>query len=107
MTEMVIFRRQTGLVAIVEALDAVRQMLLREQVTPMQAASYLGCLNLHLARSIGLSGDVLDQVEQCGGLLCPHCQAYVGFISDLSALCHVCGEPVFPSTTEDGAPASE
>jgi hypothetical protein len=105
MAEMVIFGRETGLVAIVEAIDAVRQMLVRGQVTPQQAASYLGCLNLHLARSIGLRGDALAQVEQCGGLLCPHCQAYVGFISDLSALCHVCGEPVFPKIGEEGETA--
>jgi hypothetical protein len=105
MTEMVFFGGRTGLVAIVEAIDAVRQMLMHGQVTPLQAASYLGCLNLHLARSIGLSGDVLEQVEQCGGLLCPHCQAYVGFISDLSALCHVCGQPVFPQAAEDAAEA--
>ena len=107
MTEMVIFGRHKGLAAIVEAIDTVRDMLLQGQVTPLQAASYLGCLNLHLARTVGLSGSVLDQVEECGGLLCPHCQAYVGFISDLSAMCHVCGEPVFPPAGDDGPSVRE
>lgn len=105
MAEMVIFEGQTGLAAIVKAIDAVRLLLMRGQVTPQQAASYLGCLNVHLARSLGVGGDLLHEVEECGGLLCPHCQAFLGSISDLSGLCHVCEKPIFPPANEyRGAP---
>lgn len=107
MTEMVIFEGQTGLAAIVKAIDAVRQLLMRGQVTPQQAASYLGCLNLHLARSVGLGGEFIQEIEECGGLLCPHCRAFLGFISDLSALCHVCEKPIFPPANEYGGASNE
>ena len=100
MAEMISYEGQSGLSAVVTAIDNVRRMLLSSEVTPLQAASYLGCINLHLAHVVGLGGDRLQQLETCGGLLCPQCQAYVGFVSDLSGTCFNCGEPFFTATVE-------
>jgi hypothetical protein len=100
MAETISFKGQSGLSAAITAIDNVRHMLLSSEVTPLQAASFLGCINLHLAHIVGLGGDRLEQLESCGGLLCPKCQAYVGFVSDLSGTCFNCGEPFFAATVE-------
>ena len=100
MAEMVSFGSESGLVAIVKALDTLRHLLDDGVVTPQQAAGYIACINLHLAQAIGVSGVLGDHIEQCAGLLCPACQGYVGQINNLSGRCHHCGAQVFPPTSE-------
>lgn len=100
MTDVVSYEGQSGLVAILQALDDLRQKLQNLDVAPQQAAGYLGCLNLHLAQAIGVSDDFMKHLVDCAGLLCPACKGYVGFVSDLSGLCQHCGERFFPSLAE-------
>lgn len=96
MSEVIRYEGQFGLVATLQALDNLRQMLAVSAVEPQQAAGYLGCINLHLAQILGVRGDFREHLQQCGGLLCPNCKGYVGFVSDLSGTCHLCGERLFP-----------
>lgn len=49
MTDVVTYEGQSGLVAMLQALDDLRQKLQTSDVAPQKAAGYLGCLNLHLA----------------------------------------------------------
>jgi hypothetical protein len=100
MTEMVTYEGDTGLIAVVKALEGVRYLLYAGKIEPKQAAGYLGCLNLHLAQTIGVGEDLMHRVEECGGLLCPSCKAFVGFVSDLSGRCYHCGERIFPPIGE-------
>lgn len=100
MTDVVSYEGQSGLVAILQALDDLRHRLQNSDVAPQQAASYLGCLNLHLAQVIGMSGDFMKHLVDCAGLLCPACKGHVGFVSDLSGFCQHCGERFFPPPVE-------
>jgi hypothetical protein len=97
MADVVNYEGQYGLRAILEALESVRLLLDREQVDPEQAAGYLGCINLHLAQMLGVRGDMLEELEKCGGLICPHCKGFVGSIYNLSADCPHCGQRIFPT----------
>ena len=106
MMENVTFAGESGLVAVVRALENLRLMLAASKVDPEQAAGYLGCLNLHLAEAIGVGGMLRDHLEECGGLLCPQCKAYVGSISDLSSACFNCGATIFPEMEEEQATPS-
>ncbi len=92
MAEVVNYEGETGLAAIVKAIDNVRSLLVATQTDSEQIASYLGCINLHLAELAGVGGDLREHLENCGGLLCPSCKTYVGFISDLSSDCPRCGQ---------------
>lgn len=96
MQEVVRYEGEFGLMAILQALDNVRQMLATPDFDPRQAAGYLGCINLHLAQIAGVSGEFRQHLQECGGLLCPNCKGYVGFVSNLSGNCHLCGEKLFP-----------
>jgi hypothetical protein len=102
MAEMVKYEGQTGLMAIVTALETLRQLLEGSVITKEQAVGYVGCINLHLARSIGADEEKLGQLEECAGLLCPSCHAFVGFVSNLSGQCHLCGERFFPRAVSEG-----
>jgi hypothetical protein len=93
--ETVSYEGESGLVAVVRALDNVRALLAADAVTAEQAAAILGCINLHLADVVGMEADQLAQLEQCAGLHCPLCHGYIGYISDLSGLCPHCGERFF------------
>jgi hypothetical protein len=95
MADIVSYRGDTGLLALVNALHNLRRMLLAGTVDADQAAGYLGCINLHLARTLGMRGDLLEELQSCAGLLCPECKGFVGFISNLSGSCHLCGAPLF------------
>lgn len=97
MAEVVSYEGQYGLRAILEALESVRLLLDREQADPEQAAGYLGCINLHLAQMLGVQGEMREELEKCGGLICPHCKGFVGSINNLSADCPHCGQRIFPS----------
>ncbi len=97
MAEMLRYEGEYGLAAALQALDNLRLMLMASTISPEQAAGYLGCINLHLAQIAGVSGEFRAHLQQCGGLLCPNCKGYVGFISDLSGACHLCGAKLFPS----------
>lgn len=111
MTDVIIYEGETGLLAILQALENLRQMLVASDVEAGQAAAYLGCINLHLAHIVGVRGGFREHLQECGGLLCPSCKAYVGFVSDLSGRCHLCGKPLFPRAAEqhepDGEPGEE
>jgi hypothetical protein len=107
MTEMVTYEGHTGLVALVHAVDDLRKELLNSAMTPEQAAAYLGCINLHLGQVIGVTGEFMTHLEECGGLLCPECRGYVGFVSDLSSCCLHCGERFFPAEGMRTESASE
>ncbi len=89
-----------GLMAVLQALENVRQMLTGADITAQEAAGFLGCIDLHLAQLIGVQGEFLEELEECGGLLCPNCKAFVGFISNLSAECPQCGERILPLVGE-------
>ena len=99
MTEVVSFNGEVGLMAILQALEGVRKLLAASAVEPQQAAVYLGCINMHLARVTGARGEFLKDLQECGGLLCPNCRGWVGFVSDLSGACHLCGAALFPTVT--------
>jgi hypothetical protein len=99
MAEVVNYEGETGLAAIVKAIDNVRRLVVTSETDAEQLASYLGCINLHLAELAGIGGHLREHLEDCGGLLCPSCKAYVGFISDLSGDCPVCGKPLLDTTT--------
>jgi hypothetical protein len=99
MAEVVNYEGVTGLAAIVKAIDNVRSLLVASETDSTQVASYLGCINLHLAELAGIGGDLREHLEDCGGLLCPSCKTYVGFVSDLSGTCPRCGKPLL-STVE-------
>jgi hypothetical protein len=98
MAEVVHYDGQIGLMAILQALENVRLMLDASEITSEQAVSFLGCIDLHLAQMIGAQGDFLAGLEECGGLLCPSCKGFVGFISNLSGECPHCGAQVLPLT---------
>jgi len=99
-TEIVTYEGKSGLLAILQALDDLRQMLQTSEITPQQAAGYMGCINLHLGQVVGVSGEFMEHLEECAGLLCPGCRGFVGFISDLSGSCYHCGERLFPAGGE-------
>lgn len=96
MREVVSYEGESGLRAVLQALENLRQMLAASAVEPKQAAGYLGCINLHLAQIVGISGELREHLQSCSGLLCPNCKGYVGFISNLSGNCHLCGSRLFP-----------
>jgi hypothetical protein len=96
MAEVVHYEGQLGLMAVLQALENVRHMLGAADITAQDAAGFLGCINLHLAQLIGVQGDFVADLEECGGLLCPNCKAFVGFISNLSAMCPQCGKRILP-----------
>jgi hypothetical protein len=98
MTEVVKYQGEVGLMAVLQALEGVRHLLASSRIEPQQAAAYLGCINMHLARLTGARGDFLQDLQECGGLLCPNCKGWVGFVSDLSGNCHLCGAKLFPAT---------
>jgi hypothetical protein len=100
MTETVRYQDHVGLAAIVHALENVRLMLDRADVTPAQAASYVGCINLHLAQLVGVNPEFIEQLQDCAGLLCPECQGFVGLLSNLAGECPHCGASVFGPTEE-------
>lgn len=106
--EVVSYEGESGLRAILVALENLRLMLATSAVEPKQAAGYLGCINIHLAQIAGVGGELRDRLLACGGLLCPNCKGYVGFVSNLSGNCHLCGSKLFPllaeptGTTGDG-----
>jgi hypothetical protein len=106
MKEIVSYEGETGLVAILQAMIDLRQNLQASEITSEQAAGYLGCINLHLGQVIGVSGELMAQLQECAGLLCPECKGYVGFVSDLSGCCYHCGERLFPGEG-DGSTAAE
>jgi DNA-directed RNA polymerase subunit RPC12/RpoP len=96
MAEVINYDGQIGLMAILQALENVRQMLDASEITSKQAVSFLGCIDLHLAQMVGVQGDFLAELEECGGLLCPSCKGFVGFISNLSGECPHCGAQILP-----------
>jgi hypothetical protein len=102
MSDVVSYGGDSGLMAILKALDNLRLLLAMSDVEPQQAAGYLGCIVVHLAEITGLGGDFVEDIEECGGLLCPNCKAWVGSIYNLSARCHLCQAPLFPKA--EGAP---
>jgi hypothetical protein len=106
MKAMVRYEGESGLLAVVQALDNVRRLLAASLVEPHQAAGYLGCINLHLAEMVGASDQLLGQLEDCPGLLCPDCKGYLGSVSNLSGDCPYCGKQFFPRAPEHGAGTS-
>jgi hypothetical protein len=96
MREVVSYEGEVGLVAILQALDNLRQLLATSSIEPQQAAGYLGCINLHVAHILGVRGEFLEHLHECGGLLCPECKGYVGSVTNLSGNCHLCGARLFP-----------
>jgi hypothetical protein len=107
MSDVVTYEGETGLAAILKALDNLRLLLALSDVEPEQAAGYLGCIVVHLAEITGLSGDFVEDIEECGGLLCPNCRGWVGSIYNLSARCHLCQAELFPSAGGKPAPVAE
>ena len=105
--EVVSYEGESGLRAILIALENVRHMLASQTVEPEQAAGYLGCINMHLAQIAGVGGDLRQQLQACGGMLCPNCKGYVGFVSNLSGSCHLCGAKLFPLLAGDAGPPEE
>ena len=105
--EVVSYEGESGLRAILIALENVRQMLVSLEVDPKQAAGYLGCINMHLAQIAGVGGDLREQLLACGGMLCPNCKGYVGFVSNLSGNCHLCGAKLFPLLADETGPPDE
>lgn len=105
--EVVSYEGESGLRAILVALENVRLMLATSSVEPEQAAGYLGCINIHLAQIAGVSGPLRDRLLACGGMLCPTCKGYVGFVSNLSGNCHLCGSKLFPLLAEPSSPEGE
>lgn len=95
---------ESGLMAIVQALENVRGLLSASLVEPEQAAAFVGCINFHLAEMVGASEEYLQELENCPGLLCPGCKGYLGSVSNLSGDCPYCGQPFFP-TAPGGAEA--
>jgi hypothetical protein len=102
--DTVSYEGESGLVAVVRALDNLRALLAGEAVTAEQAAGILGCINLHLADVVGIEGELLAQLEDCAGLLCPLCHGFIGYISNLSGLCPHCGQRFFQRSGEAGEP---
>lgn len=107
MSDVVTYEGEYGLVAILRALDNLRQLLALSAVEPEQAAGYLGCIIVHLAEITGLRGDFVDYLEECGGLLCPNCRGWVGSIYNLSGRCHLCHSELFPSAAGKAIPVGE
>jgi hypothetical protein len=107
MREVVSYEGESGLVAILRALDNVQQLLATSSIEPQQAAGSMGCINLHLAHILGVSGEFLQHLHECGGLLCPECKGYVGSVSNLSGSCHLCGARLFPVVVNRADPAGE
>jgi hypothetical protein len=97
MSDVVSYEGESGLVAIMKALENLRQLLAQSAVESEQAARYLGCIIVHLAEITGVGGDFVENLEECGGLLCPNCKGWVGSIYNLSARCHLCRAELFPS----------
>ena len=97
MSDVVAYEGESGLVAILKALENLRLLLALSAVESEQAARYLGCIIVHLAEITGLGGDFVEDLEECGGLLCPNCKGWVGSIYNLSARCHLCRAELFPS----------
>lgn len=104
--ETVSYEGESGLVAVVRALDNLRALLEVEGVTMKQAAGILGCINLHLADVVGIEGEQLAHLADCAGLLCPLCKGFIGYISDLSGMCPHCGRRFFWRAGEEH-PAQE
>ena len=100
--DTVSYEGESGLVAVVQALDNLRALLAGEAVTMEQAAGILGCINLHLADVVGVEGELLTHLEDCAGLLCPLCHGFIGYISNLSSLCPHCGQRFFWQAGEKG-----
>jgi hypothetical protein len=98
MSEVIHYDGQIGLMAVLQALENVRQMLDSSEITPKQAASFLACIDLHLAQMLGVQGEFLADLVECGGLLCPSCKGFVGFVSNLSGECPHCGAQILPLT---------
>jgi hypothetical protein len=96
MKATVSFGEQSGLLAIVQAMENVRRLLVASSVEPEQAAAYVGCINLHLAEMVGADAELLQELEDCPGLLCPDCKGYIGPVSNLSGDCPYCGKAFFP-----------
>lgn len=107
MSDVITYEGQYGLVAILKALDNLRRLLALSDVEPEQAAGYLGCIIVHLAEITGLGGDFVDDIEECGGLLCPNCKGWVGSIYNLSGRCHLCHAELFPSASGKAVPAGK
>jgi hypothetical protein len=99
------YNGESGLMAIVQALDNVRILLAESLTEPEQAAAYVGCINLHLAEMVGAGEEFLHELEDCPGLVCPGCKGFLGPVSNLSSDCPYCGEPFFPSAN-GGKPRS-
>lgn len=59
---------------------------------------------MHLAQIAGVGGELRQQLQACGGMLCPKCKGYVGFVSNLSGNCHLCGAKLFPLLADDTGP---
>ena len=93
--ESVSYEGESGLVAVVQALENLRALLAVEAVTTEQAAGLLACINLHLADVVGVEDAMLARLTDCAGLLCPLCRGFIGYISDLSGLCPHCGQRFF------------
>jgi hypothetical protein len=96
MAEVVHYEGQLGMMAVLQALENVRQMLDASVISAQDAVGFLGCIDFHLAQLIGVRGEFLAELQECGGLLCPSCRAFVGFISNLSAECPQCGKRILP-----------
>lgn len=107
MSDVVTYNGESGLAAVLKALDNLRLLLARSDVESEQAARYLGCIILHLAEITGLRGDFVEDLEECGGLLCPNCKGWVGSIYNLSGRCHLCHAELFPSAAGKAIPAGE
>ena len=99
--ETVSYEGESGLVAVVQALDNLRGLLAADAVTREQAAGLLGCINLHLADVVGVEDERLARLEDCAGLLCPLCRGFIGYISNLSGLCPHCGQRFFWAAGEE------
>jgi hypothetical protein len=98
--DTVSYEGESGLVAVVQALENLRALLADDSVTREQAAGLLGCINLHLADAVGVEEELLTRLEDCAGLLCPLCHGFIGYISNLSGLCPHCGQRFFWSAGE-------
>ena len=102
MKDIVTYEGETGLVAILKALDDLRRRLQDAELAPQQAAGYLGCINLHLGELVGIRGQFIEHLEECGGLLCPECKGYVGFIITVDGvrIYHAGDTDVIPEMSE-------
>jgi len=107
MSDVITYEGEYGLVAILKALDNLRQLLALSDVEPQQAAGYLGCIIVHLSEITGLGGDFVEDIEECGGLLCPNCKGWIGSIYNLSGRCHLCHAELFPTAGAKATPLAK